>query len=128
MLIPDNLVYTKDHEWARIEGDIMTVGITEHAQSQLGDVTFVELPKPGDQVVKETSFGVVESVKAVSDLYAPVSGTIAEINEDIIESPEGINVDPYGDAWLIKIKMNSPQDAKHLMSAKDYTAFVKEQA
>jgi glycine cleavage system H protein len=126
MNIPESLLYTKEHEWARVEGKVVTVGITDHAQAQLGDITFVELPKVGEKLDRDSSFGVVESVKAVSDLYAPITGEVIEVNERITESPEGINVDPYGDAWMIKMRVANEGELKELMSAKDYEQLVKE--
>ena len=122
--IPEDLRYTKEHEWAKVEGDRVVVGITHHAQSQLGDVVYLELPEVSAQVVKDKTFGVVESVKAVSDLFAPISGEVVETNKALIASPEQINQDPYG-AWMIKIKPASITETNDLMLAKDYTEYLK---
>lgn len=122
---PDNLHYTKDHEWLKIEGDYACIGITDHAQQSLGDITFVELPELDAQVSAGDTFGVVESVKAASDLYMPVSGQIVEINEVLDASPEQVNDDPYGEGWLVKVKLEDPANAsKDLMSAADYSAII----
>lgn len=118
---PSELLYTKDHEWCRIDGDVARVGITWHAQSALGDVVFCELPQVGDTVGLGQTFGVVESVKAVSDLYAPVSGTVVKRNDALTTQPEAINADCY-DAWMIEIQMSSPEEKAGLLSAKDYVA------
>ncbi len=118
MNFPKDLRYTKDHEWVRIEGDEVVIGITEHAQDQLGDVVFVELPEPGTSFELGDTFGTVESVKAVSDLYAPVSGEVTAINEGLEDAPESVNTAPYGDGWMIKVKVAGTTD--HLMSADDY--------
>jgi glycine cleavage system H protein len=126
MKFPADLKYTKDHEWVRREGNVAVVGITDHAQDALGDVVFVELPKVGAAVKARSTFGVVESVKAVSDLYAPVSGKVAEVNSSLPDSPEAVNKDPYGQAWMIKIEMADPKELDGLMSAADYEKLVKE--
>ncbi|MEL6187787.1 MAG: glycine cleavage system protein GcvH [Myxococcota bacterium] len=123
---PEELKYTKDHEWCRIEGDSATIGITWHAQDQLGDVVFCELPGVGEDVTAGQAFGVVESVKAVSDLIAPVSGTIAERNEAIVEAPEGINEDMYGDGWLIKVTVKDASELGALLDQEAYVKFVEE--
>lgn len=117
--VPGNLKYTKDHEWAQIEGDVCTVGITDFAQSQLGDIVFMELPEPGRTVTLGESFGVVESIKSVSDLYSPVTGEILERNDDLAASPEGCNQNPYG-SWMVKIKMTVAQEQNDLLSAENY--------
>ena len=122
--IPDELSYTKDHEWVRREGDLAVIGITYHAQDQLGDVVFVELPSVGDTVEAGATFGTVESVKAVSDLFAPISGEVTEVNEDLNDAPESVNSDPYGNAWLIKVKPSSEDEFSKLLSAGDYAALV----
>ena len=124
MEFPEDLKYSKEHEWVLVEGGVATVGITDYAQDQLGDIVFVELPGVGDKVSKEDAFGVVESVKAVSDIYAPVSGTVVEVNEDLPESPEVVNEDPYGDGWLIKVKMNDASDLDDLMDSDEYAEMV----
>lgn len=128
MKFPKKLRYTREHEWVSIEGNQATVGITDFAQHELGEVVFVELPKVGDSVTKDEPFGVVESVKAASDVYAPLSGEVTEINDDLVSSPELINDDPYGDAWLIRIEMSDPAEVEHLMNADDYKDYVEEDA
>ena len=115
--VPEDYYYTKDHEWAQVDENIVTVGITEFAQNSLGEIVYVELPEVGDKVVKDDPFGAVESVKAVSDLYAPVSGTVLEFNDALPETPETINEDPYGDGWMIKVEMTDIDDLKDLMDA-----------
>ncbi len=126
MNIPKNLRYTKDHEWAKADGTLVTVGITEFAQDSLGDVVFVELPKVGSTIEKGKQFGVVESVKAVSDLFAPLSGTVTEINTTIIEEPELINKDPYEKAWMIKVEAKDMNELEKLMNSNDYATMLKE--
>jgi glycine cleavage system H protein len=127
MNFPDDLRYTRDHEWARSKGGRVVVGITEFAQEQLGDIVYVELPAVGAEVKKGETFGVVESTKAVSDLYAPVSGKVVEINSPLVEAPEGINEEPYGKGWMIAIEPSDPQEVAALLDSKAYTAFVQEQ-
>jgi glycine cleavage system H protein len=124
MEIPQGLKYSKEHEWVATEESVATVGITDHAQDQLGEIVYIELPAVGEKVSKDDPFGVVESVKAVSDIYAPVSGTVIEVNEDLPESPEVVNEDPYGDGWLIKVKMNDPSDLDDLMDGEEYSELV----
>jgi glycine cleavage system H protein len=126
MKFPPELKYTKEHEWMRAEGNIAVVGITDHAQDALGDVVFVELPQAGATVKARGTFGVVESVKAVSDLYAPVSGKVVEVNTSLPDNPDTINKDPYGAAWMIKIEMADPKETAALMSAGDYEKYVQE--
>ena len=128
MKFPAELKYTKDHEWLRVEGTVGVVGITDHAQDALGDVVFVELPKVGATVKAKATFGVVESVKAVSDLYAPVSGKVVEVNGTLPDSPETINKDPYGAAWMIKVELSAPAEVAGLMNAADYEQFVKQES
>lgn len=129
MSSPNELRYTREHEWARVESDgTVTIGITNHAQDALGDVVFVELPEVGDTYDAEGKFGVVESVKTVSDLYSPCSGQIVAINEDLENAPEGVNEDPYGSGWIIRIKPTEMSDIESLLSAADYDAFVAEEA
>jgi glycine cleavage system H protein len=123
--VPGELKYTRSHEWVREEGDTVTVGITDHAQEELGDVVFVELPQVGDSFGAGESFGVVESVKAVSDLYAPVGGEVVEVNEALNERPELVNEDPYGEGWMIKLKAEGSGD---LLSAADYEKHLAEEA
>ena len=118
--VPVDLRYTKEHEWAKLEGDKARVGITAFAQEQLGDVVFVELPKVGAKVTAMKTFGVVESVKAVSDLFAPLSGEVVETNTELTKKPETVNSDPYGKGWMIVIKLANPKEMDGLMSAADY--------
>lgn len=125
---PEDLLYTKDHEWCRIDGDVATIGITWHAQDQLGDIVYCELPAAGEKVSAGEAFGVVESVKAVSDLYAPLTGEVAERNEDITESPENLNDDVYDDGWLIKVKLADKSELDKLMSKADYEKLLEEEA
>ena len=124
MSYPSNYRYTKEHEWVRAEGDVATVGITDYAQHELGDVVFVEMPKPGTKLNAGQSFGTVESVKAVSDIYAPVSGEVTEVNSALSDTPETINKDPHGKAWLIKLKLANSSELAKLMDASAYEAFI----
>lgn len=124
MSIPSDLLYTKSHEWIRLEGDVATVGITWYAQDALGDVVFVELPEVGRELEAEDDFGVVESVKAVSDVYAPLSGEVVEVNEDLSDSPERINESPYVEGWLIKIRLSDPAQAGELLDASAYESHL----
>lgn len=124
MTIPENLKYTKDHEWIRPEGNIAVVGITDFAQGELGDIVFVEIETLGEQLEKEQTFGTIEAVKTVSDLFMPVSGKVIEVNEAINASPELVNKDPYGEGWLIKIEMVSPDQLDSLYDAKGYENLV----
>jgi glycine cleavage system H protein len=123
-MYPDNFRYTKEHEWVSVDGDTGTVGITDHAQSELGDIVYVDLPKTGTQIEQGKSLGSVESVKAVSDIYSPVSGEIVEINPALADKPESLNTDPHGAAWLVKIKLTDPSQVQNLMSASDYQSYV----
>lgn len=129
MEFPEDLRFSHEHEWARLEPDkqIVTVGITDFAQDKLGDVVHVELPQEGDEVQCEESFGSVESVKAVSDLFAPVSGEIVEVNDALLDSPEMVNEDPYGEAWMIRIQMSNSTELEKLMSSDSYKRFVESQ-
>jgi glycine cleavage system H protein len=122
-LVPDGLKYTKDHEWAKFEGAVATVGVTDHAQRELGDIVFVELPKVGATVKSGQSFGTIEAVKTVAELYAPVSGTIAEVNTALSADAGVINQDPYGTGWIIKVKVDKPSD-EGLMDAAGYKALI----
>jgi glycine cleavage system H protein len=124
MNYPENFRYTKEHEWVGLDGDIATIGITYHAQSELGDIVYVDLPKIGAAIELHKSFGSVESVKAVSDIFAPISGEVTEINETLADAPEKLNEDPHGSAWLIKVKVASPDEFNNLMSASDYQSYV----
>jgi glycine cleavage system H protein len=122
---PADLRYTREHEWARVEGARARVGITQYAQEQLGDVVFVELPKTGARVTQMQTFGVVESVKAVSDLFAPLSGVVVETNEALAQHPERVNRDPYGDGWLIVIELSNPAEVDKLLTAAQYEQHVQ---
>jgi len=124
MTIPSDLKYTKDHEWIRIEGNRGTVGITEYAQGELGDIVFVELPEKGKKVEAGKAFGTIEAVKAVSDLYAPVSGEIVEVNTALKNSPDAINKEPYAGGWMVKIAMTNPSEASALLDAAAYKALL----
>ena len=128
MSYPQELLYTTDHEWARVEGSIVTVGITDHAQESLGDIVFVELPEVDQELTSGDTFGVVESVKAVSDLYAPCDGVVVEVNEELENTPELVNEDSYVDGWLVKIKITSAEAVSHLMDAAEYQAHVDAEA
>ena len=127
MSIPEDLRYTREHEWARRKGKNVAVGITEYAQDQLGDVVYLELPDVGDPVKKGESFGVVESTKAVSELFAPVSGKIVEVNDPLADAPETINEDPYEEGWMIQVEMSSPAEVNDLLAAAGYSKFVEEE-
>lgn len=124
-MYPDDRRYTKDHEWVRVEGDLGTIGVTEFAQKQLGDIVFVELPEVGRALKAHEAFGTVESVKAVSELFSPVSGEVVEVNPDLSGSPETINKDPHGAAWMIKVRLTDRQDLEALLDAAAYTAHVE---
>ena len=126
MAYPADFKYTKEHEWIKADGKTATVGITQHAQEALGDIVFVDLPKTGTELSKGKSFGTVESVKAVSDLYAPASGTVTAINENLATAPEKINSDPHG-SWMVKITLKDPSELQSLLSAADYEKFVAEE-
>ena len=125
---PEDLSYTKDHEWVRVKGEEATIGITDHAQNQLGDVVYVELPKVGDKFEASEPFGSVESVKAVSEIYMPLSGSVVRVNETLNDSPELVNEDPYGDGWMIAIKIENPSQVDGLLSAIEYEDYIKEEA
>lgn len=124
MTYPENYRYTKEHEWVHVEGGTGTIGITFHAQHELGDIVYVDLPKPGTVVEQGKSIGSVESVKAVSDIFSPVSGEVVEVNETLATAPEKLNEDPHGAAWLVKIKLSAPAETGQLLSAADYQSFV----
>ena len=127
-MYPANYRYTKDHEWIKIDGSVGTIGITDYAQHELGDVVFVELPKVGARLEAGKSFGSVESVKAVSDIFTPVTGEVTEVNSLLVDAPEKINQDPHGSAWLIKVKLDDPKEINSLMDAKAYEAYAAEKA
>jgi glycine cleavage system H protein len=126
MAYPAQYRYTKEHEWVDVKGDVATIGITDYAQHELGDVVFVELPKPGAKIEAGKSFGTVESVKAVSEIFCPVSGDVIEINPALGNAPEKINSDPHGTAWLVKVRLANPAEVKELMDAAAYEAFIAE--
>ena len=121
---PENFRYTKEHEWVRVDGDTGTIGITFHAQKELGDIVYVDLPKVGTMVEQGRPLGAVESVKAASDLFSPVSGEVIEVNETLATAPEKLNADPHGEAWLVKIRMTVPGEIAKLLSAAEYQAYV----
>lgn len=123
--IPDDLHYSKDHEWVRVEGNVAVVGITDYAQDSLGDVVYVELPKVGDEFAANESFGSVESVKAVSEVFSPVSGEIVGINEALNDEPEKVNQDPYVQGWMIRVQMSNPGEVDSLLTAAEYEDFTK---
>ena len=125
MSVPQDLQYTKSHEWVRVEDDVVTVGITDHAQEELGDVVFVELPEEGNSLSAGDTFGTIESVKAVSDLYAPVGGEVVEVNGALNDTPENVNEDPYGEGWILKIRTSEEAD---LLSAEEYEKVVEEES
>ncbi|HTY55964.1 MAG TPA: glycine cleavage system protein GcvH [Bradyrhizobium sp.] len=127
MEIPEGLKYSKEHEWVATEDSVATIGLTDYAQDQLGEVVSVELPSVGDKVSKDDPFGVVESVKAVSDMYAPISGTVTEVNQELAESPEMVNEDPYGDGWLIKIRITDVAELDDLMENEEYQELIAEE-
>ncbi len=124
MVFPENLKYTKDHEWIRIEDNIGTIGVTDHAQSELGDVVFVDIPSDLEEVKKGEAFGTIEAVKTVADIYAPISGKVVEINSTINDNPEVINKDPYGQGWLVKIEISDPEELNDLLSVDEYKNLI----
>ena len=126
--VPEDLQYSKDHEWIRVEGGAGTVGITDHAQHALGDVVYVELPKAGDTFAAHEVFGSVESVKAVSELFCPVGGSVVEVNESLQDEPEKVNTDPYGAGWMIRLKVSDAGEVDKLLSAIEYEDFIKADA
>jgi glycine cleavage system H protein len=123
-MYPSNFRYSKEHEWVRVENGIGVVGITDHAQKELGDIVYVDLPKVGARLEQGKTLGSVESVKAVSDIFAPVSGEVTEINETLATTPEKLNEDPHGAAWLVKIRLSAPDEVNRLLSAEDYQKYV----
>ena len=124
MNYPENLRYTKEHEWVLVEGDTGTIGITDHAQHELGDIVYVDLPRPGSAVVQGKTIGSVESVKAVSDIYSPVTGEVIEVNDVLAKSPETLNSSPHDSGWLVKIRLQSPDEIKSLLTAADYQNYL----
>jgi len=123
-MYPENFRYTKEHEWVLVEGDTGTIGITHHAQEELGDIVYVDLPKAGAQIEQGKSLGSVESVKAVSDVYSPVTGEVLEANAILADAPEKLNEDPHGAAWLVKVKLANPAEVQNLMTAADYQSYI----
>jgi glycine cleavage system H protein len=123
-MYPDNYRYTKEHEWIAAQGETGTIGITDHAQKELGDIVYVDLPKPGAKIEKGKSLGSVESVKAVSEIYAPVSGEVMEVNFSLADAPEKLNEDPHGAAWLVKVRLGDPNELKQLLSASEYQEYI----
>lgn len=123
-MVPKDLKYSKEHEWVKVEGDEVVVGITDYAQAELGDVVFLELPKQGDKVSQFKTFGVVESVKAASDLYAPVSGEVTAVNQNLLNQPELVNKSPYDEAWMIRVRVSDPKELDALLSAEEYESFI----
>jgi len=126
--VPEGLYYSKDHEWLRVEGDAGTIGITDHAQNALGDVVYVELPKTGEKFGAHDVFGSVESVKAVSEIYFPVAGEVTEVNESLNDEPEKVNTDPYGEGWMVRVKLTSQGDVDSLLSPAEYEDFIKSES
>ena len=124
MNIPENLKYTKDHEWISVDGDTATVGITDFAQGELGDVVFVEIETVGESLATGDTFGTIEAVKTVSDMFMPVSGEVLEVNPGLEDTPDLVNSDPYGDGWMVKIKMSNPDELENLLSPEDYLSLV----
>ena len=122
--VPEDLHYSKDHEWIRMEGEVGTVGITDHAQNSLGDVVYVELPKPGESFAAHDTFGSVESVKAVSELFLPVAGEVTEVNESLTDEPEKVNNDPYGEGWMLRVRLSNRGEVDSLLSAAEYEDYI----
>ena len=123
--IPENLRYSKDHEWVRVDGDVATIGITDYAQHSLGDVVYIDLPRAGDKLNSHEAFGSVESVKAVSEIFTPIAGEIAEVNEGLNDTPEAVNNDPYETGWMIKVKMENPLEADGMLTAAEYEEYLE---
>ena len=127
MNLPADLLYTTEHEWLKVDNRQVTIGITEHAQDSLGDVVYLELPRAGESVTKGDPFGVIESVKAVSDLFSPVNGSVVEVNEPLTNAPEVINADPYGEAWMLKVEIKGPEDLDGLFTPEEYQRYMEEE-
>ena len=125
-MYPEEFQYTKDHEWIRVDGDTGTIGITDHAQKELGDIVYVELPNSGDQLTATEAFGTVESVKAVSEIYSPVTGEVTAVNGKLRDHPELLNSDPHAGAWLVRVQLSDPKEVEGLMSSEEYEAYVRE--
>ena len=128
LILGFTLLFSKQHEWVKVNGDTATVGITDYAQKELGDVVFVELPKVGDTFDTNEPFGNVESVKAVSEVFCPVAGEVLEVNQELVNTPEWVNPDPYGDAWFIKLKVTNPEELKELFNSQEYEEYVAEES
>lgn len=128
MKFPEDCLYTRQHEWVRVAGEFAIVGISDYAQKELGDVVFVELPKIGETYDTNEPFANIESVKAVSEVFCPVAGEIVEVNEELVDAPEHVNDDPYGEAWFVKIKMASPEELEELMDSEEYAEYVAEES
>ena len=126
-MYPQELLYTKEHEWIRVDEEIGTIGITDHAQKELGDIVYVELAKPGEHVTANETFGTVESVKAVSEIYSPVSGEVTAVNAKLQNSPEMLNADPYGEAWLVQVRLSDRGEMEKLMTAEQYEAYIQKE-
>jgi glycine cleavage system H protein len=126
-MYPQEFLYTKEHEWIRVDEKIGTIGITDHAQKELGDIVYVELPKPGEHVAANESFGTVESVKAVSEIYSPVSGEVAAVNKKLQNNPEMLNSDPHGEAWLVEVRLSDRSEIEKLMTADEYEAYIQKE-
>ncbi|HHQ7378961.1 TPA: glycine cleavage system protein GcvH [Staphylococcus aureus] len=126
MAVPNELKYSKEHEWVKVEGNVATIGITEYAQSELGDIVFVELPETDDEINEEDTFGSVESVKTVSELYAPISGKVVEVNEELEDSPEFVNESPYEKAWMVKVEISDESQIEALLTAEKYSKMIGE--
>lgn len=126
--IPEDLRYSKDHEWIRVEGDVATIGITDYAQHSLGDVVYVDMPRPGDKFATHEAFGSVESVKAVSEIFTPVGGEVTDVNNAVNDSPESVNNDPYNAGWMVKVKMDNPGEADAMMSSVEYEEYLEASA
>jgi glycine cleavage system H protein len=126
-MYPQEFLYTKEHEWIRVDEKIGTIGITDHAQKELGDIVFVELPKPGEHVAANESFGTVESVKAVSEIYSPVSGEVVAVNTKLQNNPEMLNSDPHGEAWLVQVRLSDRREIEKLMTADEYEAYIQKE-
>lgn len=122
--IPENLRYSKDHEWVKVDGDVAAIGITDYAQHALGDVVYIDMPRVGDKLGAHEAFGSVESVKAVSEIFTPIAGEIVEVNDALNDTPEAVNSDPYGDAWMIKVKMDNPGEADAMLSSEEYEEYL----
>jgi glycine cleavage system H protein len=126
-MYPEEFLYTKEHEWIRVDEEIGTIGITDHAQKELGDIVYVELPKPGERVAANESLGTVESVKAVSEICSPVSGEVTEVNTKLQNNPEMLNSDPHGEAWLVQVRLSDRSEIEKLMSAEEYKAYTQKE-